>query len=37
MAKHKMGGGKGRPGLKIRGDKENEKRVTKKHGGKGRV
>lgn len=29
--------GKGKPGLKMRGDKHSEKREMKKNGGKGRI
>lgn len=36
MAKTKMGG-KGKPGVKFRGDKHSEKRPMKKNGGKGRI
>lgn len=28
---------KGKPGLKMRGDKYGEKKTTKKHGGKGNI
>jgi hypothetical protein len=37
MMKREAGGRKGKPGLKIRGDKGSEKRAMKKHGGKGRI
>jgi hypothetical protein len=34
---HKKMGGRGKPGLRIRGDKGPEKRVTKKMGKSGRI